>query len=282
MSLRPSRPTPNPRRPDRGPAPVLAAVGLGVFVLAFVGLVIGAQMLIHQGRPDDKTLCPAAGPSALTALLIDTTDPLNAIQRAAVLARLNRIVSHLRLGEEIVVYSVNPTGDPLKAAFVICRPIKPSEVSELTGNRAIAQRRFDEAFAPRIRSVLTAATGAASPSGRSPIMAAIQAIAVSAFQAADAASASGGPPPKRLIIVSDMLENSEAANHYKGAPDFRSFKSTRGYARVRSHLDGVTVTILYLRRDDAAAIQGLTHIRFWNEWFADQGASVEDVAAIEG
>ena len=281
MSLRPSRPTPNPRRPDRGRAPILAAIGLGVFVLAFIGLVIGAQMLIHPGRLDDKTLCPSAGPAALTALLVDTTDPLNAIQRAAVLVRLDRIVSRLQLNEEITVYSVNSAGDPLKPDFVICRPIKPGEVSELTGNRAIAEQRFEGVFAPRIAAVLAAATSGHA-GGRSPIMAAIQAIAVSAFQAADAASASGGPLPKRLIVVSDMLENSEATNQYKGVPDFQVFKTTPAYARVRSHLDGVAVTILYLRRDDAAAVQGLTHIRFWNEWFADQGASVEDVAAIEG
>jgi hypothetical protein len=281
LSLRPSRPSSTARRPDARRAPVLAAFGLGIFVLAFLGLVVGAQMLARPGRLDEKTLCPAAGPSALTVVLVDTTDPLSTIQRAAVMVRLNQIVSRLRLDEEIAVYSINPTGDPLKPDFVICRPIKPREVSELTGNRAIAQKRFDETFEPKVHAVL-AASMSAGPSGRSPIMAAIQAIAVSAFQAGDAASANGTALPKRLVIVSDMLENSEAGSHYKGAPDFQVFKSTPAYARVRSHLDDVTVTILYLRRDDAAGVQGLAHIRFWNQWFADQGASVDDVAAIEG
>lgn len=280
MSLRPLRPTSTPRRPGSGRTPIVAAVGLAVFVLAFLILAIGARLLVHPGRPNPATLCPAGGPSAITALLIDTTDPLNAIQRAAVAVRLNQIVSHLRLNEEIAVYSLSPTGDPLKPAFVICRPLEPSEASELTGNRAIAKQRFDGVFTPRVASVLAAAT-AGAPAGRSPIMAAIQAIAVSAFQAADATSKSG-PLPKRLIIVSDMLENSEAWNQYKGVPNFRSYKSTPAYARVRSHLDGVSVTILYLRRDDAAGVQGLFHIAFWNAWFADQGASVDDVVAIEG
>ena len=281
MTGRPPRPVPRPTRPGRPPPPVLAGVGLAVFVLAFLALAIGARLLIHPGRPDEATLCPAGGPAAITAVLIDTTDPLNAIQRAAVQVRLGEIVSGLRLGEEIAVYSVNPSGDPLKSAFVICRPVMPGEVNELTGNRAIAQRRFDQTFTPRIRSVLASAT-AGQRLGRSPIMAAIQAIAVSAFQGADAASASGRPLPKRLVVVSDMLENSEAADHYQAVPDFTSFKTTGAYARVRSHLEGVRVTILYLRRDDATAIQGLAHVRFWNEWFADQGASVEDVVAIEG
>jgi hypothetical protein len=278
---RPVRPAATRRRPGGRPAPILPAIGLGVLVAAFLAIVIGAQMLRHPGRPDAATLCPATGPSALTAVLIDATDPLNAVQRAAVAVRLNQIVSRLRLNEEIAVYSLNPAGDPLKADFVICRPIRPSEVSELTGNRQIAQARFDETFEPKIRAALAAST-VGPPAGRSPIMAAIQAIAVSAFQAGDAASAGGAPPPKRLIVVSDLLENSEAANHYKAVPDFQSFRSTPAYGRVRSHLDGVEVTILYLRRDDAAGVQGLSHIKFWNQWFADQGASVDDVAAIEG
>ncbi|MGI8839551.1 MAG: hypothetical protein ACR2F8_02000, partial [Caulobacteraceae bacterium] len=254
---------------------VLAAVGLAVFVLAFLGLAVGARLLIQRGGGDAATLCPAGGPTAITVILIDTTDPLNPIQRASVQARLGRIVASLRLGEEIAVYSLNPNGDPLKPILAICRPIRPGEVNELTGNRAIAARRFDEIFAPRLRAALaTAAAGARS--GRSPIMAAIQAIAVSAFQGA------GAGLPKRLVIVSDMLENSEAGNHYRGVPEFQAFRATPAYARIRSHLDGVLVTILYLRRDDGAAVQGLSHIRFWNEWFANQGASVEDVVAIEG
>ena len=280
MSLRPARPASSPPRPGSGRTPILAAVGLAAFVLAFLILAIGARLLVHPGRPNPATLCPAGGPTAITAILVDTTDPLTPIQRAAVAVRLNRIVSHLRLNEEIAVYSLNPTGDPLKPAFVICRPLAPGEVSELTGNRAIAQQRFDGVFSPRVAAVLAGAT-AGAPSGRSPIMAAIQAIAVSAFQAADAASKSG-PLPKRLIVVSDMLENSETGNQYKDTPDFGSYKSTPAYARVRSHLDGVSVTILYLRRDDAAGVQGLSHIAFWNAWFADQGASVDDVVAIEG
>ena len=122
MSLRPSRPASTTARPGDRRAPVLAALGLAIFVLAFLGIVIGAQMLVHPARPDDNTLCPAGGPSALTVVLVDTTDPLSAIQRAAVMVRLNQIVSRLRLNEEIAVYSIKSTGDPLKRdALSWCR-----------------------------------------------------------------------------------------------------------------------------------------------------------------
>jgi hypothetical protein len=254
---------------------------LTVVVLVFIGLIAGA-LILQRGaaRIDPVTLCPKSGPAALTAILIDVTDPLSSVQRAAVLGRLNKLVLGLRANEEIGVFSIDPTADPLKKAVVVCRPLRPGEVSELTGNKALAQRRFEQIFEPKVAALLDAAM-ARPPSEASPIMEAIQAVAVAYFQPADAASAAGGLP-KRLVIVSDMLENAAGGIHYRGVPDFATYRMSPAYARVRSHLGGVRVTILYLRRDTRLPVQGRSHIDFWDHWFADQGASVEDVYAVEG
>lgn len=249
--------------------------------MAFIGLIGGAVMLQRATVGiDPVTLCPRSGPTALTAILLDVTDPLSPVQRAAVLVRLNKIVANLRLDEEIAVYSIDPSTDPLKSALVVCRPMKPGEVNELTGNKALAQRRFVQIFEPKVNALLAAAMDRPQ-SEHSPIMEAIQAVAVTYFQAADAASRTG-PLPKRLIIVSDMLENAAGGSHYRGVPDFAAYRASAAYARVRSHLGGIKVIILYLRRDTRLPIQGRSHIQFWDDWFADQGATVEDVYAIEG
>ena len=285
MSGRPLRPSPPGRRQADHNArsrstPLLAVIALVACVAAFIALVVGARLMIKPQTSDQASFCPSSRPlGGDGGAHIDTTDPLNPIQRAAVQVRLDHIVSGLRRDEEIVVYVLNPRGDPLQPAFLMCRPAKAAEVSELTGNRALAQARFDESFIPRIRAALRSST-AAGEATRSPIMAAIQAIAVSAFEPADE-KAPGEAVPKRLIIVSDMLENSEAGDHYRGVPDFAAYKATPAYGRMRSRLDGVGVQILYLRRDDAAGVQGVAHVDFWNRWFADQGATVDDVVAIE-
>lgn len=281
MSRRPPRGRPSrSQRPGASP-PVAAVVGLALAALVFIGLVAGAMILQRgQVRIDPVTLCPTSGPAALTAILIDVTDPLSPVQRSAVLVRLNKIVSSLRLNEEITVYSIDPSANPLKSALVVCRPSRPAEVSELTGNKTLAENRFIRIFEPKVKALLDVAMDRPG-SERSPIMEAIQAVAVAYFQAADASS-STGPLPKRLVIVSDMLENAAGGSHYRGVPDFMSYKASVAYARVRSHLNGVKVTILYLRRDTRLPVQGRSHVQFWDDWFADQGASVEDVYAIEG
>lgn len=265
-----------------GGPPIGAALALGLVGVALIALLISALVLARGSPADSRTLCPAAGPSAVTAILVDATDALSPIQRAAVDTRLSRLIAGLRKDESVALYSLRPEGEPLRSIITLCRPSRPDETNPFTGNRRMAAERFDAVFQPKLRAAL-AAVMTGSPAKRSPIMAAIQAIAVSAFQSADAARPRRTPPlPKRLVIVSDMLENSQAGNHYAAPPDFVTFRQTAAYAHVRSHLEGVSVTLFYLRRDDGGAIQGRGHIDFWNAWFADQGASLDDVVAIEG
>src|SRR5260221_10218770 len=93
-------------------------------------------------------------------------------------------------------------------------------------------------------------------SALSPIMEAVQAVPVGRLEPADAARATAAPLPKRMVIVSDMLENGAGGSHYRGVPSFSAFKASPAYPKLRSHLDGVGVTILYLRRDNGAAVAG--------------------------
>jgi hypothetical protein len=261
---------------------VLAGVAVVVTLALFAGAIVAARLAIHQAAPlDAKTLCPAGGPTAVTVVLIDATDVIGPVQKAAIFDRLQPMIRNLRKGEEVALYQIDPTLDLLKPRFLMCRPVKPSEVNEITGNRRLAEQRFETAFRPAVEKALNAAL-ARPPSERSPIMEAIQGVSVGALQAADAGRSGGPPLPKRLIVVSDLLQNSEAASQYPAAPDFAQFQTTPAYARTRSDLSGVRIVILYLRRDTARIVQGLAHIRFWDAWFASQGATVDDVIRIEG
>jgi hypothetical protein len=282
--VRPGSGRPPRRRPGgRGDAaPILAGAGIVVVVLVVVGLIGGALMLQRsQAKIDQVTLCPTTGPSAVTAVLVDATDVISPVQRAAVAAAMQTVISRLRLNEEVAVYAIDPSRDPLKPPVVVCRPVRPDEVSELTGNKALAERRFRQIFEGRVSTLMNQAI-AGPTQDLSPIMEDIQAIAVSYFHAADAAARGGKPLPKRLVIVSDMLENAAGGSHYRGVPDFAAYKTSPAYAAVRSDLSGVEVTIFYLRRDNAAGVQGRTHVKFWEDWFADQGGSLVDVRRMEG
>ena len=84
-----------------------------------------------------------------------------------------------------------------------------------------------------------------------------------------------------LVIVSDMLQNSETLSHYKEHMNFKKFKK-QDFIKVSSSLNDVLVTILYLRRDGAEKLQGRKHIVFWEQFFHDQGGILKRVVSIDG
>ena len=277
MAVRPQR------SPPRRPSP--RSVGPGGWSVAgtvvVVGLIIsiaggGAWLTAHVPKLDPETLCPKSGPSAVTVILIDATDGLSRVQRAAVNVRLGRVLGDLRLHEQIAVFRISSDGDPLQPVLTLCRPTRPEEQNQLTGSAKQAQKTFETKFKQRIEAVLQGSL-AQGGSDRSPIMEAIQGAAVASFQPVESSSAR-----KRLVVVSDMLENGAGGSHYRGVPDFEAFEKTSEFAKTRSDLSGVEATVLYLRRDDGTSTQGRRHADFWASWFAAQGASLESVVPIEG
>jgi hypothetical protein len=275
------RPQSRDRRRSGGSPPVGAVLGLVLVAAAFLA-IFGVALMQHGKtvQTDPATLCPKTGPSALTVVLVDATDDMSAIQKAAVQTKLDQLVSRLREYEAIRVYSIDPGTDPLGPGFQVCRPRSPEETSDWTGNKAAARRQFDEVFRPRLRNVLAQAVARPS-SDASPIMEAVQAVVVGAFQKADVAA--GHTMPKRLVIVSDMLENGLGGSHYRGVPDFEAFRTTDAYRRLKAHMDGIDVDILYLGRSDAQGVQGKAHAAFWQDYFErDQHARVDDIYWIEG
>jgi hypothetical protein len=247
---------------------------VGVLVIAALAW---AAVTTSKAPQIDGNLCHRSGATAVTAILIDATDPISAIQKAAVTTRLNRVLRELSANERLDIYEISPVGDPLKPKFSMCRPVSAAEVSELTGNKRLANERFEKRFKPAVADALNALLTTAS-ADRSPIMESIQSAAVVSLQAVELKP----DAHKRLVIVSDMLENGAAGSHYGAPPDFEAYRKTSVYPRFVADLTDVDVTVLYLRRDDGAEVQGKPHIDFWTRWFAAQGATLVNAVPIEG
>lgn len=258
---------------------------LWLVVALFGGAILtsvfwAAQVQRHGAHYDPQTLCDVKGASGVTVLLIDATDIITPIQRQAIANRLTQLLSQLRSNERLDVYEIRPDRDLLTPVFSKCRPISPDEVNEATGNKRLAQQRFDTEFNQRLTATLDSLLKGA-PSDRSPIMEAVQSADVRSFQSPTLKTEAAGIH-RRLIVVSDMLENGEAGSHYGGEPAFDAYKKTPAFVQFRSDLSGVDVVILYLRRATARQVQGTAHIDFWDRWFSAQGASLERAIPIEG
>ena len=86
---------------------------------------------------------------------------------------------------------------------------------------------------------------------------------------------------RRLIVVSDLLQNVPDYSHYQAKPDLEQWRD-KPYARefLQLSLLDVDVDILYLKRIDAGSLQTRGHVAFWEDYFDAVGATVHTLKPI--
>lgn len=267
------------RRGDLSPRDL--AIGGGVAVVALLVLVVGARFTIFAPGPperDPETGCPEAGPAALTAILVDVTDQVGAISRADVLAHLDEYVANSREDEMVLAYEAKPVGneigDPLLS---VCHPGDPDEASEWTENPRLIRRRLEERFERPLEELFADLLGREEAS-TSPLMESVQSVAVSVLGRHEYAGL-----PKRLILVSDLMQNTDNLSFFRQAVDYDAFAATAGADALRTDLRGTAVEILFVQRTAHRRLDGTRGlIDFWQRWIEDQGGTLNRVARIDG
>jgi len=260
------------RRADR--------IGIWLIAVAVVAFIVlfGASYHFERTsvRRDAASLCLSSGPRGLTVVLLDRTDFLTAPQREDLRRRLHALAESVPVDAAFSVYSVGPTAAGLlEPAFQRCNPGRGDDANPLIANPRRLRERWERGFAQPVAAAVDALLQPQNEP-QSPIMESIQSVGIAAF---------GNTPvaiPRHLIVVSDMLQHTRELSQYNGAPDFAHLRDTAYYRKVATDLDGVDVTILYLRRDGQHARQGKDHIRFWQQYFEAMGATLSRVIALQG
>lgn len=255
-------------------AGLIAAVACALFA---GGAWIYMAAASANPKIDPVTLCPAEGPTGVAAVLIDTTDTLSPVQRLDVLNKLRGLREELPRGWLVAIYPVKSTPEqPPRASLSLCNPGRGEGLSQLTSNPALVEKRWREAFDTPLQDLLGSLV-AAGQGTSSPIMETIQSVAVAEFGDPDKKSL-----PKRLVLVSDMLQYSQKLSQYSGTRAFGEFARTDAYRSLKSDLRDVDVEILYVSRANQERRQNADHIAFWTDFFADEGASISRIVRIFG
>ncbi len=256
---------------------------LGYVILAltfFVIVIFGALWFYAKGQYveiDKDSLCPKSCPAEVTVVLIDQTDPFTTVQRESLRQHLKDITQEIPRHGLLELYTIAPIReDLLKPKFRMCNPGRGSEINPIIGNPALVERRWREDFFVHLEKSLED-IWRPDQATNSPIMESIQSVAVSAFK-----DPSVSQIPKRLIIISDMIQHTSELSQYGGLIDFDTFRSSAYYIRVRPSLNDVKVEIYYLRRTTRRQIQGRKHIEFWQSFIADAGGTLIRVISVEG
>jgi hypothetical protein len=245
-------------------------VALALVATAFVTVSASNRAL------DDETLCPTK-PSTITVLLVDVTDPLTTAQRQDFQNQLIRLRNSIPRYGKLIVAKVDLASDKLLQPVISrCNPGTAEDVNEWAGNPRGVQEMHDEKF---VKPLDEAFTGLAQASGanQSPIFESVQSVALTELLTPDAVDL-----PRRLFLVSDLIQNTDAISFYAGLPEPTAFVASPAFRRTRADLRDIEVEIWMLERSDAPKTQPRALVDLWERAVIEQGGSVGRVYNVSG
>lgn len=253
---------------------IFYGIAIGLAVFAFLAFITYQRINRPKGL-NPETLCPADGPKGHYVILIDKTDPLNFTQKQAFSVILKEVVE--RKVPEGFLLSVFALGEDFKETAAplaeLCNPGDGSNKSEFNASPRKDRIRYQEKFAePMLK--LTESLVATQPAKWSPIFEMLQLVGINGYRKH---SVKG---ERRLIIMSDMLQNTPQFTMYKGAVDYSSFAGSDYGKKAQPELSDVSVELHYLM--NSPQLQTKRNLKFWEDYFAKAGARIVAVRPLEG
>jgi hypothetical protein len=273
-------------RPRKRSAPVFGWSGYGGALLLLLTIVASGVFAYFYfstpARPilDAQSFCPVDGPRGITVVLVDTSDDLPETTRREVLGLLEDMIATLPPFYKLDIRILDIAGVRSRSLFSKCNPGDGAGLSEWTDNPRLARLRWIENFRkPAAEAVKNSIAEAKASS--SPIMAAIQDIAIDQFSSAASQNAK-----KTLVVISDMIEFTRDYGQYPRAGDlsFQRYKQSPAYLKFRTDLHRATVVIRYVTRQvkGQPLVDGTTHMDFWKMWVEDNKGLFGGVKRLQG
>jgi hypothetical protein len=255
--------------------------GITLICAALMGF--GALAYFYVTAPqkpklDQASLCPVTGPQGVTVVLVDTTDDLAKTTQREALGILDDLIASLPVYHKLDIRVLDVAGSRSLSLFAKCNPGDGAGLSEWTANPVIARKRWIEGFEkPALAAVKHSLASAKANS--SPIMAAIQDIALDQFSAASVQGI-----PKSLIVISDMLEFTPDYSQYPKAGDlsYERYRRSPAYRKFQTNLHGARVTINYVWRTLPAKFNTRDQMEFWKRWIDDNLGKYVSAKTLQG
>lgn len=255
----------------RAKFPVLPAV-------IAVALVVGIIVVMTTLRPtklNPHTACPQAGPESVTAIIVDTSDPLIEHQQEA-LKKLTDLLTnpeyaahelHVPRGHLLAIYEVS-LPEP-KQLFHECNPGDPETRStgeKLTEGKILAQVRWRK-FKSTLKNAFPDVTQSAP---QTPLIETIRFVRHAEFPLASVLR-DGSIHAGRIVIISDMLQHTDQLSHFV-TPWPPAANAAKAYSL---DLRGIDIHLRRLRFDRFREYQQDPQVTWWRKFFAAKGSPLK-------
>ena len=245
---------------------------LGIFLIIIILLVfIGLLSVYAYARFSAETI------SQYNVFLIDVTDKLTPQQKGELINNFEKYINESPKNSWHEFYEVDSTEEgllkPLLQTKSSYSDVEPKNY--LTSSPIRQKKLWMENFVTPFKNLLekSFATPAAE---KSPILESLQSAAITCLNRYEAQKA-----PRRIILVSDLMQNTAGINFYQGIPLFDNLIKNEAYRKTRTNLDGVKLHIWKLNsrispQDDVKLLE------LWNKVIHDQGAKLQEIIKISG
>lgn len=253
-----------------------AMTGVGAILVA----VLAGSAWFVDARNDrlslDDHLCPPE-PSSYTAAIVDVTDPMTLPQRQDLRNKLEELKNDIPQGGRIAIFKVDAANDQLLTPILEkCNPGDAKDFSEMDSDPKAVQKRYDEEYEKPLDEAFQAIV-VASGSETSPILQSIQSVALTELRATKAKG-----KPQRLVVISDLLQNTPGLSFYGRIPSADEVLSSREFANARTDLRGVDVELWMLQRGDFTTSQPRALPDLWDVLITQQKGNVTSVYRVSG
>lgn len=249
---------------------------LVIGAVAAVGLIVG--LFFYQGRVagqmaiDQSTLCPLTGPRAMTAVLIDVTDEMAPVQVSKLRELVRQQINQAEVGTEFSLGMVTDDASRLGSLVALCKPRAGGDVSAAVQNVRLVEERYKERFLDPLNGIFDQML-TATEAKQSPIMEGLQRLI---SETPGFVTFAG---PKRVIIVSDLLQHSDAMSFYRGE-SWDSFRQSRASQRLSKDLGDADIDVIQIPRPSGWKGDPAVLEDFWIRYFDHQGAHLPKVRIL--
>jgi hypothetical protein len=248
--------------------------GIFMLVASFCIVVIVAFTIVNMrasvATRHEDDMCRKDGfVSRDTLIIIDATDSISVTQKMMIRKEANRLFSEAAVDERFTLYVIDEQLQTVTSILQVCNPGDGRDKSELTANKRRLKARWQETFFGQLTSSVDILLDRPSANS-SPVMEMMKYASIETLYDSPAKA-------KRMILASDMLQNSQALSQYRNPGDFDSLLKQDEIRTLLPQLQDVDVEVLYLERGGHQGLQGRRHIRFWEQFIQQAGGEISRV-----
>lgn len=256
---------------------LLYVAGGAMILLVLVAVVVLVLLKPEAAVRDPVTLCRSEGPYSITAILLDRTDSFGTHTKNDLKVQIQNLLDLIEENHELSLFAMESTHENgLDPIIRVCNPGDPENVDPLIQSEAIVRRNWQQKFRQPLEKVLrTLLHEKEAPS--SPIMESVQSVSITHFQDTNRRSV-----PRRLIIISDLLQNSDVLSFYREPPNFQRFQRTHESRGLNPDLRGVDIELWLIQRRQPQQGDGGALLKFFQSWLSQHGGQVVRALRISG